>query len=115
MNIWVSLQPHRIKPKIELIARDWFLLPHYQYMSNNNPRSQECRCVYCGLESANVKFCKCSYCEATECTFWLRISEQINGVQMASTTTDLLGLKTFSCTISTVFIVGSTLPNVLRL
>ena len=54
-------------------------------------------------------------CEATECTFWLRISEQINGVQMASTTTDLLGLKTFSCTISTVFIVGSTLPNVLRL
>ena len=41
------------------------------------------------------------------------MSEQMNGVQMASITTDSLGLKTFSCTISTVFIVGSTLPNVL--
>ena len=41
------------------------------------------------------------------------MSEQMNGVQMASITTDLLGLKKFSCTISTVFVVGSTLPNVL--
>ena len=39
--------------------------------------------------------------------------EQMNGVQMASITTDLLGLKTFGCTISTIFMVGSTLPNVL--
>ena len=41
------------------------------------------------------------------------MSEQMNDVQVASVTTDLLGLKTFSCTISTVFMVDSTLPNVL--
>ena len=41
------------------------------------------------------------------------MSEQMNDVQMASITTDLLELKTFSCTLSTVFMVGSTLPNVL--
>ena len=41
------------------------------------------------------------------------MSQQMNGVQMASITTDLLELKTFSCTISTVLMVGSTLPNVL--
>ena len=32
---------------------------------------------------------------------------------MASITADILWLKTFSCTISSVFIVGSNLPNVL--
>ena len=37
----------------------------------------------------------------------------MNGAQMASITTDLLGLKIFSCTTSTVFMDGSTLPNVL--
>ena len=41
------------------------------------------------------------------------MSEQMNSVQMALITTDLLGVTTFSCTISTVFMVGSTLPNVL--
>ena len=41
------------------------------------------------------------------------MSEQMNVVQMASITTYLLELKTFSCTISIVFMVGSTLPNVL--
>ena len=41
------------------------------------------------------------------------MSEQMNGVQMATITTGLLGLKTFSCTISTAFMVGSILPNVL--
>ena len=41
------------------------------------------------------------------------MSEQMNGVQMASITTDLHGLKTFICTISTAFMVGSTLLNVL--
>ena len=41
------------------------------------------------------------------------MSEQINGTQIASITTDLIGFKTFSCTIYTVFMVGSTLPSVL--
>ena len=41
------------------------------------------------------------------------MSEQMNSVQMTSITTDLLGLTTFSCTTSTIFMVGSTLPNVL--
>ena len=45
--------------------------------------------------------------------FSIKMFEQMNGVQMASITTDLLGLKTFGCTISTIFMVGSTLPNVL--
>ena len=41
------------------------------------------------------------------------MSEQMSGVEMASITTDLLGLKTFGCTISTIFMVSSTLSNVL--
>ena len=41
-----------------------------------------------------------------------KVSEQVNGVQMASIITDLLGLKAFSCIIAG-FMVGSTLPNVL--
>ena len=41
------------------------------------------------------------------------MSEQMNDVQMVSITTDLLGLKTFSCTISTVLMVGSYLPTFL--
>ena len=39
--------------------------------------------------------------------------EKINGVQMASVTTDLLGFKSFSYTVFIIFMVGSTLPNVL--
>ena len=41
------------------------------------------------------------------------MSEQIKGTKMASITTDLIGFKKFSCTIYTVFMVGSTLPSVL--
>ena len=43
----------------------------------------------------------------------VRMSEQMNGVQMASITPDLFGFKTYNCTISSVCMVGSTLPNVL--
>ena len=42
------------------------------------------------------------------------MSEQMNDVQMTSIATDLLGLKTFSCTMSLVFMVGCTTSTVLK-